>query len=441
MLAACLLTATGAQAQNSTRSPYSQFGYGVLSQEGGSYNKGMDGLGIAMRSQEGINTLNPASYSAIDSLTFIFDMGMSAQFSRYTENGASKNARTASFDYAYGAFRIFQNAGMAFGIRPFSTIGYNYYNTTTISTDPNEPAAKVKSTNTYTGGDGLTDNGSTGLREVFLGAAWKPVKYLSFGVEGGYMWGASTRKVVNTYSATGTTVAINSMAKVYYMKINTFNFNAGLQVMLPIGKTDNLTLGATYKLGHSVKSENYCNVISTYTASSTNDTTKFVIDDKLRLPHGFGVGIAYNHGTQLTIGADYSMQKWGSLEYPIFSSENNGDYDMMSGQLKDRHKFTLGGQWQPNPLRRSILQRIRYRFGVSYTTPYIKINGQDGPKELSATLGFGIPIFNNWNNRSVLNISMQYSNVSATGMIKEQNFRINIGFTFNERWFMKWKVE
>jgi len=77
---------------------------------------------------------------------------------------------------------------------------------------------------------------------------------------------------------------------------------------------------------------------------------------------------------------------------------------------------------------------------VLYYTLY-KINGQDGPKELSATLGFGIPIFNNWNNRSVLNISMQYSNVSATGMIKEQNFRINIGFTFNERWFMKWKVE
>jgi len=397
----------------------------------------MDGLGIALRTTEGINTLNPASYSAIDSLTFIFDMGMSGQFSHYTENGLSKNAKTASFDYAYGAFRAFKNVGMAFGIRPFSNVGYNYYNTTTIATDPNELASKTTSTNTYTGGDGLTDNGSTGLHEIFLGAAWRPVKYVSVGVEGGYMWGSSTRTVTNAYNSS----YINTLKKVYYMKINTLNFNAGLQVIIPMAKNDNLVLGATYKLGHGTKSDIYCNLISTYTSSSTSDTTKFEIGENQKLPHSFGVGVTYSHGTKFMIGADYSLQKWGSIDYPVFSGTTNGSYKMMSGQLKDRHKFTIGGQWLPDPVQRSIFKRIRYRFGLSYTTPYIKVNGKDGPKELSASLGFGIPIFNKWNNRSILNISAQYARVNASGMIKEDNFRINIGFTFNERWFMKWKVE
>lgn len=55
--------------------------------------------------------------------------------------------------------------------------------------------------------------------------------------------------------------------------------------------------------------------------------------------------------------------------------------------------------------------------------------------------GFGIPIMNGYNNRSILNISGQWVRSEAKNFIKENTFRINIGLTFNERWFMKWKVE
>ena len=72
---------------------------------------------------------------------------------------------------------------------------------------------------------------------------------------------------------------------------------------------------------------------------------------------------------------------------------------------------------------------------------YYDINGADGPKEFSISAGFGLPIANSYNNRSILNISGQWVHSSATGMITENTFRINIGLTFNERWFMKWKVE
>ena len=78
---------------------------------------------------------------------------------------------------------------------------------------------------------------------------------------------------------------------------------------------------------------------------------------------------------------------------------------------------------------------------MSYATPYTKINGNDGPSELSASVGFGIPIVNSYNNRSILNISGQWVRTSAKNFITENTFRINIGLTFNERWFMKWKVD
>jgi hypothetical protein len=48
---------------------------------------------------------------------------------------------------------------------------------------------------------------------------------------------------------------------------------------------------------------------------------------------------------------------------------------------------------------------------------------------------------NFWNNRSMLHISGQWTRNAATGLIKENTFRINIGLTFNERWFAKMRVE
>jgi hypothetical protein len=61
--------------------------------------------------------------------------------------------------------------------------------------------------------------------------------------------------------------------------------------------------------------------------------------------------------------------------------------------------------------------------------------------EVSASVGFGIPIINGYNNRSLLNISAQWVHRSADNLLEENTFRINIGLTFNERWFAKWKVE
>ena len=92
-------------------------------------------------------------------------------------------------------------------------------------------------------------------------------------------------------------------------------------------------------------------------------------------------------------------------------------------------------------MSRRFIDRVRFRAGVSYATPYYKINGMDGPSEISVSAGFGIPIVNAYNNRSMLNISGQWVHSAAKGMLTENTFRINIGFTFNERWFMKWKVD
>ena len=128
-----IATAQGAYAQGGTNSPYSQYGLGALHDGATSFNRGMNGLGIAFRGGPIVNPLNPASYSAIDSLTFIFDVGMSGQITNFEQNNKRINANNASIEYAVASFRAFRHVGMSFGLLPYSTIGYNYSNSETIS--------------------------------------------------------------------------------------------------------------------------------------------------------------------------------------------------------------------------------------------------------------------------------------------------------------------
>lgn len=410
---------TSAFAQSNTNSPYSQFGLGDITDQSVSFNKGMNGVGIAMRRGNEVNPMNPASYSAIDSLTMLFDAGLSGQITNYKENGKKLNGKSGGFDYAVGQFRAFKNVGIAFGVLPYSNIGYKYSSSELL--DDGET-----SESTVNQGDG-------GLHQLFIGTGLKLFKPLSIGANLSYLWGDYNRSIASTNSS-----SINMLSKVYTASISSYKLDLGMQLELPITKNDNVTLGATWTLGHSLKTDPECIIINTNSNIEKADTTLFSVKDGLSIPTAYGFGLAYTHADRLRIGADFSMQKWGSLDYPDY---NNGVYAMKSGLLKDSYRFNIGGEWTPRPLGRNFFQRVRYRIGAGMATPYYNINGKEGPKEWSASFGFGIPIMNGYNNRSILNISGQIVNRSADNMIKETMFRLNIGFTFNERWFAKWKVE
>lgn len=421
-LLGCLLLAaatTTAFAQGSTNSPYSQYGFGEIAPEGVGFNRAMNGLGVGFHRGNQVNPLNPASYASVDSLTMLFDMGLSGQITNFNENGVKQNAKSGSFDYVLGAFRAWKNVGVTFGVLPLTNVGYSYSSSSFL--------ADVQTT------VGETHKGEGGLHELFLGAGWRIAKPLSVGVNVGYLWGGYERRVT-----TASNSAINSLSKVYSADVNNYTLGFGIQYDQKIGKEDLLTVGLTYDLGHSLKADAECLIISTNSSITKADTSRYVCPDALELPHSFGAGFSYTHGTKLMFGADVRTQRWGKVKSPEYSQ---GSYTLKDGLYKDNYKFTLGGEYCPRWNSRRFIDRIRYRFGVGYSTPYYYINGKDGPRQISLSAGFGIPIINGYNNRSMLNISAQWVNNSADGFIKENSFRLNIGLTFNEKWFAKWKVE
>lgn len=421
-VASALLFVMSSYAQSGTNSPYSQYGLGVLSDQGSGFNRAMNGVALGFHDGNQVNHLNPSSYAAIDSLTFVFDVGASLQLTNFCENGVKKNARNADFDYAIGSFRAFKNVGVGFGIIPFSNIGYSY------GTSEYVDDAKTNSMTT-------AYKGSGGVRELFVGVGVSPLKGLRIGANIGYVWGDYNRTVLNSYSD----AYVNTLARYYTAEITSYKLDLGIQYTLKLNRKNDVTLGLTYTPGHSMSGTPTLQAISTNSQTSVSDTTTY---DKLKnglfIPTQYGVGLAWYHGRKWHVGADYTVQKWTEKPFPTFYK---GDYVLRDDVLMDRQRFTIGGEFMANPMSRNYVNRIRFRAGLSYATPYLKVNGQDGPKEMSATVGFGLPITNAWNNRSVLNISAQYCRNAATGLITENIFRINVGLTFNERWFMKWKVE
>lgn len=418
-LALMAMSAMGAYAQNGTNSPYSQYGLGDMADQGVGFNKGMSGVGLAFRKGNEVNPLNPASYSSVDSLSMIIDAGLSGQITNYDENGTTMSAKGGGFDYVTALFRMFKNVGVNVGIMPYSNIGYSYSSSTQLSEVNTTVPVKYE--------------GNGGVHQLFIGAGWSVIKPLSIGFNLAYLWGEYERTV------TSTNTSINVLSRQYSASVNSWKLDLGLQYDQPISKTDFITLGATFTPGHNLKSDPECKVVSRNTSIGKSDTTSYIINNVLDIPTTWGVGLAYRHGSILRVGADFQMQKWGSLLFPSMTANNN--YVMKEGLLKDSYKLNAGAEWMPNPKSRKLLAHVRYRIGAGYTTPYYYINGQDGPKDFHLSLGFGIPIMNVYNNRSILNISAQWQRRSAENLITENTFRINIGLTFNERWFAKWKIE
>ena len=147
-------------AQNNTNSPYSRYGYGQMADQGASNSRAMGGIAYGLRDKTHTNFANPASYTAIDSLTFVFEAGMSLQNTNF-DNGTNKtNAKNTSLDYLSMHFRVGRDFGMSLGLLPYSNVGYDMQN------ESYNPLEKEKAYVTNYFGEG-------GLHQAYVGLAYK----------------------------------------------------------------------------------------------------------------------------------------------------------------------------------------------------------------------------------------------------------------------------
>lgn len=429
LLLALATTATATAQTNGSNSPYSRYGLGLLNDRTGALATGMAGTAYGIRGGRITNIKNPASYSAVDSLTFLFDAGMSLQNGNFNENGQKVNAHNTSIDYVTGSFRAAKHLGISLGMIPYSTIGYKMSTESTFDTSTGE----VTETDSYSG-DG-------GLHEAYLGVGWEPFRGFSFGVNAGYLWGDMTHTISASYSES----SFNTRRRQYTTDIRTYKVDFGIQYEQRINARNSFVLGLTYGLGHDVDRKSYY-YDQVYTSSSTYVGDPLTCNNAYQLPHTFGVGLAWNYDNRLNIGFDYTQQKWGDVKMPVVGTGSDGNYvyEAVKGQYKDMHKYSLGAQYTPNPTGLKWRDHINYRLGFSYTSPYTRVNGSDGPSDFLVSAGVAVPLVSMYSERScMLNVSLQWEHVKPkfSTQVKENYLRICLGISFNEPWFRKWQAD
>ena len=398
-------------AENGMNSPYTRYGFGQLSTMELGANKGMGGVGIGLHNSNQINLLNPASYAAVDTLTFLLDIGMSLHNTNFAEGGVKMNARNTTFDYLAMQFRLMPKLGMTIGMTPFSNIGYNFSNSQTIRDDED---GEVITTNRY--------HGSGGLRQVTAGLGWAPFKGLAVGANLSYLYGEIYHYIYNQYTG----AEVDTYTKQYQADITTYKIDFGAQYLTTFGK-NKLVLGATYQLGHTIDDNGY---IINATSTSVNASYDTLQVTTFSIPASIGLGLSYTYDDRLTLAADYSMQQYSTAN---FFGYRGTDY----------HRASLGFEYIPERITRKLFRRARYRAGLHYATSHYLIGEHRGPTEYGVSIGIGLPIMNGWNAKSIVNISGQAVHVrpNVPGMITENYLRLSIGLSFNESWFDKWKVQ
>lgn len=426
---ATLALAQVAAQNNGSNSSYSRFGLGTINDQSSSFNKAMGGVGKAIRLGNRVNTTNPASYSAIDSLTMIIDAGMSLSAGRMKNGEARIKANNCSFDYVNAGFRLRKGLGLSLGMLPYTTIGYSF-------------ATSQKVTNDFSSTQPITShssyNGEGGLHQVYMGVGWNPFAALSVGANISYVWGNYTHSLSQTFDENGTVSSnYSGLNSSHNAEIKTYKIDLGVQYPIILNPQNRLTVGATAGLGHNIKGE-----ASLVRYNTVGDSISIVAEDAFDLPYSIGAGVAWESQGKLLVAADYTFEKWGSCKTPQMGTEGGLSYTAKEGAYLNRSKISAGAQYIPDPLSNNFFNRVHYRFGAHYSTPYLKVNGHDGPSEYGLTAGVGLPISNNINRGPMANISLQWMrrDPSVGSMITEDYFLVSIGITFAEAWFMKFKI-
>ena len=431
---ACLLLLVGcvtALAQSTgTVSSYSRFGLGILSAQSGGFNKSMGGVGQGIRIGNRINVLNPASYSAIDSLSFIMDVGMSGSFGKMSQSSVSKQVgvNNASFDYVYVGMRLGRKLGLSAGFVPYTDIGYSFSSPETKVTSDANTTLPIANSNYY--------SGSGGLNEAFIGLGWKAFKDFSVGANVGFLWGNYSHLMVPQFTEGGmSSNSYTSAVKSYDATLKTFKIDIGVQYALRLTAQDWLTLGSTAGIGHKIPQDA---TLRHYTTKG--DSTVYTASSPFDLPYSVSFGAGWRHKNTLLVCADVREEFWSNCRMPV---ETATDYVPSKDCYDNRTTVAVGAQYTPDPFDKKYWKRVQYRAGMNYSTPYLRINDHTGPMELRMCMGAGLPITNRYNSRSAVNVGVEWLRRSSntSGMIKEDYFVINLGVTFNERWFLKYKIE
>lgn len=422
LLVIALFTAASASAQNTSSSPYSQFGLGDLKGSLLPQNKGIGGLINGFRKPgpySNINLANPASYSAIQLSTF--DIGATTDLRQLSKTGISENSFNANLSHITIAIPVSRKSALSFGVLPFSQTGYQYKNSGNVG------GTKVD----------YIYSGDGGLSKAYLGYGFGLGKNVSLGFNAAYIFGNIKENRSTEFPED--LAALNSRTQVGN-HVSGLSFDYGLQYEANLSKTSKFIIGYSGNAGNKLNSKattlttRYLKDFATGDESPAIDSSYFLEGPsrKLNLPLTHSIGFAFQKTDYWLVGADVSYAKWSEFG---LENENAG--------LNNTFGVAVGGQFTPDPTAvSSYFKLVEYRMGFKYDKTYVNLDNTD-INQVGLTLGLGLPLQSSRTTFYKVNFAAELGQrgTLSNSLIRERYVNLTLGFTMNDRWFIKPKFD
>ena len=411
IISACLFLSLVSFSQEGTSSPYSFYGIGESRFSGTHENRSMAGLSIVQDSTH-INLQNPAGYANLKWTAFT--IGGSSNYTKQKTNKETAIAQKTTLDYLALGIPL-GKFGAAFGLIPYSSVGYRIENNATDVSQNNKRF-----------------NGWGGLNRVFVGAGYKIIPNLNVGINAYYNFGK-----IQTNSLEFIPFVPIGSRELNVANLSGVNFSIGMMYKAKINKKLSLFSGMYYTPASTLKSENtrsiatvsYNSNFDLQVADALADQTSTV---HLKLPQKWALGAGIGDSKKWLFGGEITLQDVGRLA-------NN--YNTLDNVVYGKYqKYSLGGYYTPNSNPFSnYLKRITYRGGFKYEKTGLIVNSTS-INDVGMTFGMGLPITGSLSN---VNIGLEFGKKGTTtaNLVQENYFILNVSFSLNDKWFVKSKYQ
>ena len=422
VIAIVCFAAIGANAQDGTVSPYSYFGIGDLRATATIENQMMGGIGIYGDSIH-VNLQNPAAYGKLR-LT-VYSAGISYKQLSLNSATAEESNQIVNLDYLSLGFNVGKGLGLGFGIKPYTSVGYNIISESTTLNEDNTESNVI---NQYSGVGGLS--------KAYLSLGYEITKDLSFGVTANFNFGTinNLRTQVIQDIQFG---AVDDRTS----RINGLDFNYALNYNPRVKGKYTLYTSARVNTQANLTSRNTQEIGSFSTATGDNIEivdvnleARGLKNTTLKIPTTTTLGLGYGENKKWFLGAEYSFQ--------ALSSFKNDFIPVANLSYEDASSIAVGGYFVPDYTSfSSYFKRVTYRAGIRMDNTGMIVNNTE-INNLGITFGVGLPLSSAAGGFSNVNLGFEIGKRGTTDMllIEENYFKINLGLSLNDKWFQKRKI-
>ena len=396
-------------AQQSTSSPYSFYGIGDIRFKGTVENRLMGGVSVFSDSIH-LNLQNPASYSSLKLSTFT--LGASFNAVRLKSYQGNDKAQRTTVDYIAVGLPVMHRGTVAFGLVPYSSVGYKIRNT-----DAKGIARRYE--------------GEGGVNKAFAGFGFQINNNFSVGADLGYNFGrieTNNYKYVDDvqYGARETNVSELSgfsfkAGGMYHKTVKTHDFFASLSYMPPSNLRSNNV--------RAINSVQFSEVGTATVVDTFPDVRSRV---KLKLPGQLAFGAGFGHAKKWLVGTEIILKQ--SNDFSNLTS------DITQATYENGVQLSLGGYFVPNyNAFSSYFKKITYRAGLRYEKTGLVVHNES-IKDYSVTGGFGFPLGGLFSN---LNLGVEYGKRGTVNanLVEENYTTAFLSLSLNDKWFVQRKFD